>query len=468
LSAADKDVTWIGVKGTGASINGGVRVPVEALKPVTDAAILAQLPASARTSVRQVELSSLGISNTDVGDLSPHVYPGGQAQIDFYKFTATAAELFWDTVPLHRARFPNGPDQMMIPQNSLIISKVMKSAIPAIGSDAVPSAPALHAFTRVNMTLDNIKADHIDGNVKGRCGKDLNITSCAETLAERCNSIPDCLSFALTMHKSEFASELYRTSHQNLSYNKGWTYWYKPVGPPTPPPPPTPPSPAPTPAPHGMEVVQLRLPTALNETSDSLAARIRQWSHQLSLGRTLYTHGEWANLGWADTHKPLVAVSETNRTITVIKSALSGGMEGSARVGGWLRVYNSLSDLDEPGEYVILAGPNGHKHTPNGHKYTPNGYPLLLVFPPESSRESSSSSNNKTRSAGTRNGGGGAILSTNAGSVVRALNTSGIHFDGIDIEYGRAWGAGEAVLYLSAVILCSHHASRRIIRPGLS
>ena len=39
---------------------------------------------------------------SDIGHLGPHYYPGGNAQIDFYKFLPTGqSELVWDGVPLH-------------------------------------------------------------------------------------------------------------------------------------------------------------------------------------------------------------------------------------------------------------------------------------------------------------------------------------------------------------------------------
>jgi hypothetical protein len=327
---------------------------------VTDINILAQLPASARTLVKQVDLSSLGIKSTDVGKLSPHVYPGGNAQIDFYKFTATAAELFWDGTPLHRARYPNGPDQMMIPQNSMIISKThARTANP--NTSHTTSSPPLGEYTQVNTTLNNDMADRISTS-KNSCGTDLNVTSCAETLAAKCDGIPGCLSFALTYDNHKLFTEMYTSSNEHTSYNKGWTYWFKPAvpTPPTPAPLPTPPSPAPTPAPKGEEVLSIRISevvsfadsirnpdmlaaradttiadaaadgaadtvTAIDTAKDTatetnISSKLQAWAQQLGLGRTLYTHGEWSNSGWADTHKPLVAVSAKDATITVVKN----------------------------------------------------------------------------------------------------------------------------------------------------
>ena len=100
--------------------------------------------------------------------------------------------------------------------------------------------------------------------------------------------------------------------------------------------------------------------------------------------------------GWADTHKQVVAATLPGNgddaavsgganmsgtgsknghgnlggdpTITVVTSPLSSE-EGRARAGGWLRVYNSISDLDAPGEYVIVANSTASKL-------------LLLVYPP--------------------------------------------------------------------------------------
>ena len=48
------------------------------------------------------------LSRDDLGALGPHHYPGGDAQINFFKFLPSgAAELFWDGAAMHRARYPN-------------------------------------------------------------------------------------------------------------------------------------------------------------------------------------------------------------------------------------------------------------------------------------------------------------------------------------------------------------------------
>ena len=292
LEAADANVLWSGVVGTGASITGGVSIPTAALKAVTDPHILAQLPAAARSRVRAVDL--VNVTAEELGTLQPHAYPGGNAQIDFFKFTPTAAELFWDAAPLQRARYPNSPDQLMIPQNSL---RVME-----------------HKLTSGS------------GN---------------ETIIIGCPSSADA-----------------------------WC------------------------------------------SASTLAARLRAWGTELAQGRDLWAHGEWTSTGWADTHKRIVAVDAAAGSITTTASPLSGN-EGKSRGGGWLRVYNSLHELDAPGEYLLVASSSSSSSS---------SAPQLLVYPP--------------MDVGT------IVLSIGTSdAILRVSNTSNVRFTGIDIENGRAWGA---------------------------
>lgn len=113
-------------------ISGGRTLPASSLTAVTDPKLLRMIPPTVHSMVRQVNLSALGFTTEDIGELGPHHYPGGNAQIDFFKFLPSgAAELFWNGVPYHRARFPNeDDDQLLIPQNSVLIEAVKQGTSP--------------------------------------------------------------------------------------------------------------------------------------------------------------------------------------------------------------------------------------------------------------------------------------------------------------------------------------------------
>jgi hypothetical protein len=124
------DATWeLTVSGTsvsaaagGASVVGGVALAAGAFSPVTDPAILAQLPAAARGQVQQVDLVAAGIAPRDVA-ADPWTYPclsysGGSATLLYGSYLAGAVELYWGAaapgapaVPLTPARFPNADEK---------------------------------------------------------------------------------------------------------------------------------------------------------------------------------------------------------------------------------------------------------------------------------------------------------------------------------------------------------------------
>jgi hypothetical protein len=156
LGALDAGTSWVGARhgGERAVISGGLPLPggSGSFTPVRDPAVLKHLPASARGSVRQLNLTAMGLTPADIGKLGPHWYPGGNAQIDFYKFLPVgAAELFVGGRPLHRARWPNcDDDQLLIPQNSMKIEHVDRAAggleanrIELPGSGGSPAVTAL-------------------------------------------------------------------------------------------------------------------------------------------------------------------------------------------------------------------------------------------------------------------------------------------------------------------------------------
>ena len=293
----DSSVRWVGAPG--AAHSGGLQLPASELAPVSDPAALALLPSGAHAHVQQLNLSALGLNASAVGKLGPHHYPGGDAQINFFLFEPTgAAEVFWaNGAALHRARYPNSDDdQLLIPQNSMLVTSV----------------------------------HHGDGGAE--------INSVGDSLPEDGRGVP----------------------------------------------------------------VQG-------------SAQLARWAAELASGRDVWAHGEWSALGWADVHKPVVAVNASALTVsTTYAPPDPHNSEGRSGSGGWFRVYNLLSELDAPGEYVIAEL---------------GGSLLLLVYPPAEAAIPSAL------------GEGGPTLSMSVGPVLHVHDAHDVSFSGIDIEYGRGWGA---------------------------
>ena len=97
-----------------AALSGGLPLLASQFAPVTDPAILAQLPEGARASVRQLSLAAAGV--TDAGALVCRPYMGGEASILPGNLMPSGAELFvlgdpsvgaGSFSPLTLARYPN-------------------------------------------------------------------------------------------------------------------------------------------------------------------------------------------------------------------------------------------------------------------------------------------------------------------------------------------------------------------------
>jgi hypothetical protein len=88
--------------------------------------------------------------------------------------------------------------------------------------------------------------------------------------------------------------------------------------------------------------------------------------------------------------------------------------------GGWFRIYNVLSELDHEGEYIIDSF---------GESL------LLLVIPPAAV----SLPNAVGRPLGAELPD--LVLSMSTMAVLHVHDTHDVHFRGIDVLYGRAWGA---------------------------
>ena len=111
-------VTYAAAPGEAAPpvFSGGVPVPASWLSPVTDPAVLAQLPSdAARAAVRQLDLLAHGAAIPDAGALSCKPYMGGEASILPGNLMPSGLEFFapgnphtgGDFSPLTLARFPN-------------------------------------------------------------------------------------------------------------------------------------------------------------------------------------------------------------------------------------------------------------------------------------------------------------------------------------------------------------------------
>lgn len=109
----------------------------------------------------------------------------------------------------------------------------------------------------------------------------------------------------------------------------------------------------------------------------------------------------------------MVGVDASALTIsTVYAPPDPANSEGRSGSNGWFNIYNLVSELDAPGEYVI--GEFG-------------GSLLLLVHPPTGGIAATP--------------GSGPMLSMSAGPVLHVHDTKDVTFAGIDIEYGRGYGA---------------------------
>ena len=163
-----------------------------------------------------------------------------------------------------------------------------------------------------------------------------------------------------------------------------------------------------------------------NSVSDSLgedgrgvpvrgSAQLATWAVELAAGRQVWAHGEWSGNGWSDVHKPVTGVNASALTIdTVYAPPDPHNSEGRSSENGWFNVYGLVSELDSPGEYVI--GDFG-------------GSLLLLVYPPANG------------SSGSEEATASPTLSMVAGPVLHVHDAEGVTFAGIDIEYGKGWGA---------------------------
>ncbi len=104
LDDRDSETTYRPVPGARASLVGSVAIPPDAVKPVTDPAILARLLPKARGHVMQIDLHALGV--TDFGQFGPRGFRR--------PYLPAPVELFINYEPMMVAQWPN-PGQPGIP-----------------------------------------------------------------------------------------------------------------------------------------------------------------------------------------------------------------------------------------------------------------------------------------------------------------------------------------------------------------
>ena len=127
---------------TGATPNAALvgGVPLFSPAPVTDAAVLAQLPSdAARAAVRQFDLVAAGVPAHDPSaGQGPWAHPclayaGASAALNYGSYLASSIELFWgagdaaSTAPLTPARFPNANEPFPASWASIVEAGVNKS-----------------------------------------------------------------------------------------------------------------------------------------------------------------------------------------------------------------------------------------------------------------------------------------------------------------------------------------------------
>jgi hypothetical protein len=88
---------------------------------------------------------------------------------------------------------------------------------------------------------------------------------------------------------------------------------------------------------NGAEVTSMH--SADGENIIPTASQLGRWAEELATGRSVWAHGEFSGLGWADVHKPVVAVNASGRTISTVYSAPNPeNSEGKSGNGGWFKV----------------------------------------------------------------------------------------------------------------------------------
>ena len=148
---------------------------------------------------------------------------------------------------------------------------------------------------------------------------------------------------------------------------------------------------------------------------DVPAARMANWSAELTAGGTAWAHGLWA-WNWADSHRPIVAVDAAATRVTVTTDDYNHDVDltahgGNRGQGGNVYVYNLRSELDAPGEYHVDAGALELAFLP----------PRAALAPPATASE-------------------GAYYVSRLASVVVATGVANVSFVGIEIRHARGGG----------------------------
>jgi hypothetical protein len=188
--------------------------------------------------------------------------------------------------------------------------------------------------------------------------------------------------------------------------------------------------------------------TVLRATlSADAAARLPAWAAQAAADApgspSIYVHLT-DELGWADSHNPVVDIDVAHAAINITACPSSYApfvpSGDSISAGGTFVAYNILAELDAPGEYVFNASSNTLYVWPPDASYwavTPWGAATVGGDAPASAH---------TRAAAAARAGDDpvvAFVSVNASAVLTLAGASFISFDSIVVENGR--GAGIVV-----------------------
>eukprot|EP01043_Picozoa_sp_COSAG02_P029718 COSAG02_NODE_1862_length_10609_cov_36.585616_8_plen_116_part_00 len=104
--------------------------------------------------------------------------------------------------------------------------------------------------------------------------------------------------------------------------------------------------------PNGAEVITIKESSTESDLGPS-SQQLSRWSDELAAGREVWAHGEFSGLGWADVHKPIVAVNASSYTVSSIYNPPNpANTEGRSKTDGWFKVYNLLSELDAAGNHT--------------------------------------------------------------------------------------------------------------------
>ena len=300
-------VVWRGVPGESARILGGVKVQPGAFSPIPSSSpVVARLDSDARDHVRQLDLSSQGIS--DFGELERRGF--------CRQASRSAVELFVNGVRLPLARWPDAT------ANTLPPGLETADALDIFGS---PTPDVTGHYTRIG-NQDGVSSFARDGLVNG-------------------------LQFHLYRHTWDYQGSTHTAwflttgSSGYPTNNEPWWYKYADeLG-----------AMSPATGAGASGIVTTRDPQGINHGFASIAEALSKTQWRYSGDRPsrwtdvsdLRFHGFW-KYAWADCHVKAASIDTSTRTITLGEDTGYGIEEGQP----WY-VYNVPEELTEPGEWWL-------------------------------------------------------------------------------------------------------------------